>query len=340
VMDNSALYVRHPWVIVEFDGEAIVASRLDTRTRVYVSRSQQRGLEQAWRPVSPQSLDRTLGDRKEVEKLVRLGLIVDATQADVPQAWAVWGVGAVALHFGSRDVGHKTLADLPDKDTSAFSTAKARDYSHLKEFVELPAPSDLSGEFAGALEGRRSVRNYIPEFELPLADLGGVLWSGLGTRNVAEARYGFTRGPAPSGGGLRPIEAWVIARNVNGLVPGVYQYDRESHRLAWTRSVNFVDDEIVGVLPAQPELWEASAIIVLTATWDRVAAKYKSSRAYRNILIESGCIAQILAMSTVVSGLSSLVFGAFEDTPMNTLLGIDPHDEDAILAIAVGKADS
>ncbi len=60
---------------------------------------------------------------------------------------------------------------------------------------------------------------------MPLADLGAVLAAGYGVDGaVRRGALEFLERPIPSGGGLYPLELYVLARAIGGVEPGVYHY--------------------------------------------------------------------------------------------------------------------
>ena len=84
------------------------------------------------------------------------------------------------------------------------------------EFISLPDPV-TTGEkpLEALLQQRRSVREY-QEAGLDLSAIGQLLWAAQG---ITDSR-GFRT--APSAGALYPLELYVVAGNVDGLAPGVY----------------------------------------------------------------------------------------------------------------------
>src|SRR5574340_59920 len=90
--------------------------------------------------------------------------------------------------------------------------------------VSLPAPP-MAGTMSleEALAHRRSVREFSAG-ALTLAEISRLVWAAQGVTD-SERRT------APSAGATYPLEVYLVAADVEGLVPGVYRYRPGLHRL-------------------------------------------------------------------------------------------------------------
>lgn len=152
--------------------------------------------------------------------------------------------------------------------------------------------------------------------------------------------YGRTDGKGffravPSGGGLYPLDLYVVALRVDELPAGIYHYDVEHHRLdivqphdAWAG----FKERVVG---QGIEVDRAACAVVLTATFVRSTFKYQD-RGYRMVLIEAGEVAQNIALAATALGLGTCALGGFFDDRLSELLGIDGVEEAPLLPILVG----
>jgi SagB-type dehydrogenase family enzyme len=80
---------------------------------------------------------------------------------------------------------------------------------------------------------------------------------------------------------------------------------------------------------------EAGAVFIWAAVFERTKWKYKQ-RAYRYIYLDTGQIAQNLALAAVSLGLGSCQIGALYDDEVNSLLDIDGGEESVVYMTAVG----
>ena len=196
------------------------------------------------------------------------------------------------------------------------------------ETVILPKPSTVSEHsLETLLQQRRSVRTYQDE-TLTLTELGQLLWAAQGTNHPEGLRT------APSAGALYPLELYVTAGNVEGLVPALYHYDSQDHTLRKT-----VDGDLRKTLArvALKQSWlaDAAAVIAFTAVYDRTTRKY-GQRGIRYVDIEVGHAAQNLFLQAEALELGTVVVGAFDDEKIAHTLRLS-EDTKPVILMPVGK---
>jgi SagB-type dehydrogenase family enzyme len=180
--------------------------------------------------------------------------------------------------------------------------------------ISLPNPQtegDVSVE--AALERRRSTREFSGS-PLSLVDISQMLWAAQGVTH----RCGFRT--APSAGGLYPLETYVVAGNVDGLVPGVYRYRPESHELQLTKSGR-LRSALAAAALNQDWVRRAPAVLVFAGVYKRTTDKY-GSRGRRYVHMEVGHAAQNVHMQAAARGLATVFVGAFEDTEVRAVLDL------------------
>jgi SagB-type dehydrogenase family enzyme len=79
---------------------------------------------------------------------------------------------------------------------------------------------------------------------------------------------------SPSGGALHPIEAHVVARDVEGISPGIYHYDAMRHRLELLRR-GMTRDRMSDYVIGQRWFSEAGAFVLMTAVFTPTQWKYR-----------------------------------------------------------------
>ncbi|HUJ29651.1 MAG TPA: SagB family peptide dehydrogenase, partial [Candidatus Acidoferrum sp.] len=166
----------------------------------------------------------------------------------------------------------------------------------VKRYVRAPQmrlpPPRTHGEFARALLGRHTWRRFSRQ-PLSLSDLGTLLGLTWGVREwVSVPGVGrLALKTSPSGGALHPIEAYVLARRVKELAPGLYHYNSERHHLELLRR-GATSRQVTGYLAGQWWFSNAAALILMTAVFPRTQWKYHSPGAYRVVLTEAGHLCQ------------------------------------------------
>jgi SagB-type dehydrogenase family enzyme len=199
-------------------------------------------------------------------------------------AWKDWNPAAGFFHFTGRDLPFE--ADLLSigryMEGLAHEEAMPVPVKHYPRAAQtvLPPPR-LEGEFTRVLTTRRTWRRFAPG-KLALADLATLLGLTWGVREwVAVPPLGrFAVKTSPSGGALHPIEAYVVARDVEGIAPGIYHYDATRHRLELLRR-GMTRDRMADYVIGQRWFSEAAALVLMTAVFTRTQWKYRYPRAYR-----------------------------------------------------------
>lgn len=193
--------------------------------------------------------------------------------------------------------------------------------------VELPLPT-ATGALVASMFARRSARDYAPE-PLTLGEIGDLAYSASG---LADER----RRPAPSAGGLYPLELYIAALDVTGLDQGLYHYNLRDHRLDQV-SRGDCRPELAKAIFIEDAVAQAAAAFILSGVFGRSKIKY-GERAYRFVLLEAGHVMQNLLLAAQSARLAACPVGGFVDDGLNDLLQIDGVEEASLYAALVGRA--
>jgi SagB-type dehydrogenase family enzyme len=191
--------------------------------------------------------------------------------------------------------------------------------SHTARLISLPQPSETGTvTVERALATRRSVRAY-RDAALSQAQLAQLLWAAQGITDSDEKRA------APSAGALYPLDVYVVVGNVENLAAGVYRYVPAKHALA---TLAAGDRRITLATAANAQDWLARvpAVLVVAADAERTRWKY-GDRTGRYVQMETGHVAQNVALQAVALGLATVVVGAFDDARVRELAGLAPGSE-------------
>ena len=207
------------------------------------------------------------------------------------------------------------------------------------ELVQLPPPAPLDTPLGGAIAERVSTRSFAVD-PLTLEQASTILQAGYGI--VGRTLFGqveFLERPVPSGGGLYPLELYLIVRAVDGLEPGIHHYVPIHHGLELVRSGRIPGAFNTYLFLGQPYATSAAAVVVLTAVTRRSLGKY-GDRGYRYLLLEAGHTAQNINLATVALGLGCCNLGGFFDDELASLVRADVEEEVPLYAIALGVAST
>jgi SagB-type dehydrogenase family enzyme len=198
-----------------------------------------------------------------------------------------------------------------------------------------PLPEPQLPEFFSlleALQNRRSLRVYEREAKLSPDVLASLLWA---TQGITAQHGEYLLRSAPSAGALYPIETYLFIRSVHQFAQGVYHFRPQLFDLEFLREGDF-SRELAEYALGQTMIMKAQITFIWSAVLQRSKWKYKE-RAYRYIYLDAGHIAQNLYLAAEAFGLGVCAIGAFYDSHVNSLIGVDGMDETAVYMATVGK---
>lgn len=202
-------------------------------------------------------------------------------------------------------------------------------------FLPLPAPGALTLSLGEAITRRSSCRSFV-NAAIPFAELSTVLHYAAGILGrTLLGNLELAKRPAPSPGGMYPLELYVIARNVQGIERAIYHFQPVGHGLAEVRDAIPPPALDEYLFMGQPYVVASAVTIVVTAMFDRSLKKYRD-RGYRYALIEAGHIAQNIGLTCSTLGLGCCPIGGFLDIELAQLLRLDVERELPIYALTVG----
>jgi SagB-type dehydrogenase family enzyme len=193
--------------------------------------------------------------------------------------------------------------------------------------LEVPAPL---GE---TLERRASERVFAGR-SMPREFLGKLLFGAYGIRGAKPVNGGTVWDrPAPSAGGLYPLEFYAVTQQVEDLPNGVFHFDPLARELE-VISHRAVSSELASLTIGQEMLADANAVLVIAADFARTMWKY-GQRGYRYVWLDAGHAAQNVYLLATALGLAVVSVGGFYDQAVGELIGL-PDEERAIYLVCAG----
>ena len=206
--------------------------------------------------------------------------------------------------------------------------------------LDLPDPKydgDVSVE--EALKHRRSIRAY-KDAPLTLEEISQLLWAAYGITQPMENAPEFLRGglrAAPSAGARFPLDLYVVARNVEGLNPGIYWYKSENHTLILVSS----EDKWEALSEAnfnQPHFRTAAAAFVYSAVFERNMAKYGQRGRERYVCMDLGHSAENVYLQAFTLKIGTCAIGAFTDVRLKQVVGMT-KEEESLYVMPLGRVE-
>ena len=304
----------------------------------------------------------TLGAEAAVvlPRLIDLGLVVtDAAehaalrQRDEALRGTYWHPLAATLHAFTRWSGVNTVKNSQDSGTE---TAVA-----MREVLGGPpveaatrAPSDDAvmlprippNDFDALLARRATCRNFDAQRKVPFEQFSQLLQRVFAAQ--AEVRVSddlvFLKKNVPSGGGLHPMECYLIVQHVEGVAPGLYHYQATAHALeplavpegrSWDG--DGLRDFVMDMVAQQHWFADAHVLVILAPRFDRTFWKYRHhAKGYRVVALEAGHLSQTLYLSATEAGLGAFITGAINEVQIEQAFGLDPIHQGALAICGFG----
>ena len=204
------------------------------------------------------------------------------------------------------------------------------EWEESPQTFRLPEPKKpgKAPSYRDVLHNRRSRRDFRGE-AISLHRLSALLADSYG---ITEERHRLRA--APSAGALYPVELFLHVLSIEGLSPGLYQYQPEGHLLHGHLQGENAQLLVRAALD-QSFLADAAVVFLLVAFPEKMFWKY-GIRGYRYIYLDAGHLAQNLYLAAEAGGLAACEVAAFYDDALNTLYGFDGKTAFITTLVAVG----
>jgi len=194
--------------------------------------------------------------------------------------------------------------------------------------IALPEPLALDARLEETLKNRHSAQEGDATVPLTLQECGTLLGLSLRKRpNESRRNY-------PSGGGLYPVETYLISTALESQTPAVFHYNPSEHALERLWDVPEYFD--IKNIAKHPESLTLSTLIVFTGVWERSSAKY-GELAYLHALLEAGHMSENILLVGTALNLNVRPYAGFSDERVAKLLDIDEDNEQTVHSITVCK---
>jgi SagB-type dehydrogenase family enzyme len=215
-----------------------------------------------------------------------------------------------------------------------------------EEIISLPSPKrSIRAPLSGTILSRRSIRDYSDD-PTKLADLSTLLFYGNGVTGelpivgipvkseTLGEHHAVQLRTAPSGGGLYPVDIYVLATNVEKLESGVYMYSPLNHTLRRTKSAP-AEEMCATAFPREIDMSKAGAMIVFVYNYYFNARKYGDA-ALAYAFIEVGEISENIHLVSTALGIGSCDIGAYHKHRLEKIMDIDGLYSHVIHLIVIG----
>jgi len=280
---------------------------------------------------------------KAVTQLADLGAVVIEESEDAARDAAfskdwLWGPFAAAYHFSTRVGEFMTEEEGGERLRELVKVIPSPPLYQTNDNPETAIPLPVRQNFGEPFKtmARRRTNRVLRDAPISVHQVAECLLFSMAITAVIEDEdiVDLPLKMTPSGGARNPYEAYVCARRVDGLGPGVYHYSAMQQSLQRTG---------VETLPAFGDLlagqhWssDAAALIFLVANFERPMWKYHDGTAYRVTAIEAGHIAQNIMLVATSHDLVANPTGAMDFQRVEETLGIGGPTQAVLYCLILG----
>jgi SagB-type dehydrogenase family enzyme len=204
------------------------------------------------------------------------------------------------------------------------------------ELIELPQPADLnipSADLRQMIEQRRSLRRYDRK-PLSLDELSYLLWLTQGVKRITGRPA--TLRTVPSAGARHAFETYLLVNRVDGLEPGLYRFIATRHALMRVEAPADIDVQLTAASRQQEHVLLSAVTFIWVAVVERMTWRYVE-RSLRYLFLDAGHVCQNLYLAAESIGCGVCAVDAFDDEPVNQLVGADGEGQFTIYMATVGK---
>ncbi len=205
--------------------------------------------------------------------------------------------------------------------------------------VDLPRNFETLGlqdNLLELLKKRKSSRVYTQE-DMSLLQLSFLLWGTQGVKDIRGKSYATLR-TVPAGGARHPFETYLLVRQVEGLLPGVYHYLPMTHQLELLEELEdreamtqLVDLSLCG------QAWAAKANVVFYWSFVPYRSEWRYGiYAHRMVLADLGHVGENLYLACTALGLGTCGIGAYDQALCDKTFRLDGEEEFVVYAETVG----
>ena len=210
-------------------------------------------------------------------------------------------------------------------------------YDKDAEIIDLPEVNEKilrKTDIYTIFMDRESHRKYTEE-SLTLEELSFLLWASQGVKKVAPHNY-CTMRTVPSAGARHPFETYLIINRVEGLEKGVYRYLAIEHKLILLFGFEDTEKKLAEMTLDQSFIGKSAVTFIWSCVPYRGEWRY-DILAHKNMLIDAGHVCQNLYLACGAIGCGTCGIGAYDQSSIDSFLGLDGEDEYAVYLAPVGK---
>nr|WP_319926889.1 SagB/ThcOx family dehydrogenase [Xenorhabdus sp. Reich] len=207
-----------------------------------------------------------------------------------------------------------------------------------KKYLTLPTPRSLPEEPMDQLLLRRRSNRPWKKKRIDQNELSTILhFANIETRRLRKEaeQYLDSQPERLLNSSFSALESYFFAFNISDLETGIYHYDPLDHRVALIRNGDLCED-LIKMCIGQERIRGCACAFVISAVWLRYMYRYRHSRAYRTLMINTAELAQKYILLGTALHFSTFLTPAFEDDYANCIMGMNGYEEAPLYVVAIG----
>lgn len=208
-----------------------------------------------------------------------------------------------------------------------------------KERIDLPKVTVENAPKADvftAIVNRKSRRKFTEE-NLTLLELAFLLYSTQGLRFVNASRK-YSMRTVPSGGSRQPFETYLAINRVEGIKPGIYNYDPLEHQLIYLKTPENMIKIVGDAASEQRFVGDCAVTFIWSCIPYRGEWRYHVA-AHKTMLLDAGHVCQNLYIACEAISMGTCAIAAYDQKKFDELLDLDGENEFVVYLAPVGKLE-
>ncbi|MDD2805619.1 MAG: SagB/ThcOx family dehydrogenase [Elusimicrobiales bacterium] len=207
--------------------------------------------------------------------------------------------------------------------------------------IALPDPAGTKlkkADVRKCIADRKSVRAFAAA-PVTLRELSLLLWATQGVRELVSDEHHMhhaIKRMVPSAGSRHPFETYFAARQVDGLPAGIYRYIGSKHAVVLEAKPAGLGSKVSEAAIGQAFCGKAPLFLLWSAVPYRTIWRYGLPKSVKCVLLDAGHIGQNLHLACEALGLGTCMIGAYRQSAMDKLFGLDGKTELAVYMAPVG----
>ncbi len=258
-------------------------------------------------------------------------------------------IDALMYHMKSRNI---SFLDEKSSNPEIEKNKMMREVVNCSEFPEifksykdslkinLPQLSSLptNKTYQEILLSRRSLKPW-KSSEVPIEYFSNILGysnqENLSFRKKVKEEMYINPSTILNNSSFSALETYVFAFNIQGILQGLYHYDPLNHELQLVRREierTYLSTMCIG----QKQIEGASFVICISAIWKKYQMRYQHPRAYRNLFVNIGELAQKYLIMGAAYDYTAFMTPALVDEYVADLLGVNLYKESPLYVVGIG----